>query len=154
MVRCTVNGEKIERTVPCTMTLAEFLREELALTGTKVGCNMGRCGSCTVLFDGSPVNSCLVLMPQMDGHDVVTIEGLSKKGTLTPLQEAFISEGAIQCGYCTPGMIIAAEYLLSHNPDPTEHEIREAIAGNLCRCTGYTKIIAAIKKAAQETTRK
>ncbi len=145
-----INGEKITRTVPATMLLSEFLREILHLTGTKVSCNKGECGACTVLLDGKPVNSCLIFMPQVAGHKITTIEGISASGEPTAVQRAFVEEGAIQCGYCTPGMVLAAEYLLQHNPAPIEEEIREAIAGNLCRCTGYTKIIKAIQKAAKE----
>lgn len=149
-ISCKVNGEQIRRTVPATMLLSEFLRQELGLTGTKIGCNKGSCGACTVLLDGKPVNSCLIFMPQVDGHTIVTIEGLGKNGKLTDLQKAFIEEGAVQCGFCTPGMIITGEYLLRKNPLPTEEEIREGIAGNLCRCTGYTKIIHAIQKSARQ----
>ena len=149
-ISCTVNGETIKRTISPTMTLAGFLREVLGLTGTKIGCNLGRCGSCTVLLDGKPVNSCIVLAPQAHGHAIVTIEGLAKNGILNDLQQTFIDEGAVQCGYCTPGMIISAEYLLRTVPLPTEEEIKNAIAGNLCRCTGYVKIIHAIQKASEK----
>ncbi|MCD6385905.1 (2Fe-2S)-binding protein [Candidatus Sumerlaeota bacterium] len=148
-VDCEVNGERIIRTLPATMLLSEFLRQELGLTGTKLGCNKGSCGACTVLLDGKPVNSCLIFMPQVHKHTVVTIEGLGKEGELTDLQKAFIEEGAVQCGFCTPGMVIVSEFLLRKNPCPTEEEIRDGIAGNLCRCTGYTKIIRAIQKAAK-----
>lgn len=134
--------------VPATRTLLEFLREDLGLTGTKEGCGKGECGACTVLLDGKPVNSCLVLAYQADGREVLTIEGLERDGRLHPIQEAFVTEGAVQCGFCTPGMIMSARALLGVNPSPTRDEIRRAISGNLCRCTGYAKIIKAIEAAA------
>ncbi len=148
-VRITVNGEEHVRTVPTCMTLLRLLREELDLTGTKEGCSKGECGACTVILDGVPVNSCLVLAYQCSGRSVVTIEGLARDGLLHPVQEAFVRHGAVQCGFCTPGMIMSAVALLDANPSPTQREIREAISGNLCRCTGYKAIIEAIDDAAQ-----
>ncbi len=144
-VRFTVNGELCEIEVPGNRTLLDVIRGELGLTGTKEGCGSGECGACTVLLDGEPVNACLVLALQAEGKEITTIEGLSKGGPLHPIQEAFISHGAIQCGFCTPGMILSAKALLDRNPEPEEMEIREALTGNLCRCTGYQKIVEAIK---------
>lgn len=147
-VNMWVNGRTVRAEVPATRTLLEFLREDLGLTGTKEGCGKGECGACTVLIDGKPVNSCLMLAYQADGKRVVTIEGLERDGSLHPIQEAFVTEGAVQCGFCTPGMIMSAKALLDANPSPTRDEIRQAISGNLCRCTGYAKIIRAIEAAA------
>ena len=129
------------------MTLAEFLREELGLTGTKIGCNEGECGACTVILAGDAVNSCLVLAVEADGRDICTIEGLSGND-LHPLQQAFLDSGAVQCGFCTPGMILTAKALLDHNPHPNEEEVRKGIEGNICRCTGYNRIISAVMLAA------
>ncbi|MGE5572716.1 MAG: (2Fe-2S)-binding protein [Bacteroidota bacterium] len=143
-----VNGRAVRAEVPATRTLLEFIREDLGLTGTKEGCGKGECGACTVLLDGRPVNSCLVLAYQADGREVLTVEGLEQDGSLHPIQEAFVAEGAVQCGFCTPGMIMSARALLDVNPSPTRDEIRRAISGNLCRCTGYAKIIKAIEAAA------
>ena len=140
-----VNGEVYELEVPANWTLLDVIRGECGLTGTKQGCGNGECGACTVLLDGEPVNSCLVLALHANGKDVTTIEGMSKGGKMHPIQEAFIAHGAIQCGFCTPGMVLSAKALLDKNPRPEEREIREAIAGNLCRCTGYQKIVEAIK---------
>jgi len=126
------------------MTLAEFLREELGLTGTKIGCNEGECGACTVILSGKAINSCLVLAMEADGAEVLTIEGLSQGENLHPLQQAFLEAGAVQCGFCTPGMILTAKALLEENPNPTESEVRKGIEGNICRCTGYNRIIDAI----------
>jgi aerobic carbon-monoxide dehydrogenase small subunit len=125
------------------------LREDLELTGTKHGCGLGDCGACTVILNGKPVNSCLVLAIQANGGDVITVEGLAENGKLHPIQQAFVDKGAIQCGFCSPGMILSAKALLESNPRPTEHEIRTAISGNLCRCTGYQKIVEAIQEAAK-----
>ena len=130
------------------MTLLDFLREELGMKGTKKGCDSGQCGACTVIMDGKPINACLVLATQADGKEILTIEGLSSGKRLHPLQEAFAEEGAVQCGFCTPGMILSAKALLDDKKDPSEEEIREALSGNLCRCTGYVKIIKAVQKAA------
>jgi carbon-monoxide dehydrogenase small subunit len=144
-----VNGEPYQVTVEPRMTLLDVLREKLGLTGAKRACDLGNCGSCTVLIDGKPVLSCLTLAVDAQGKDILTVEGLAKDGQLHPLQQAFIDCGAIQCGFCTPGMLLTAKALLDENPHPTEAEVKEAISGNLCRCTGYTKIIEAILKVAQ-----
>jgi carbon-monoxide dehydrogenase small subunit len=145
----TVNGKKVLMSVPARMTLLHLLRERLGLTGTKEGCGVGDCGACTVLLDGEPVNSCLVLAGSLRDKKVVTIEGLTENGP-DPLQKAFLEEGAIQCGFCTPGMILSARALLDKNPSPSEEEIRRALSGNLCRCTGYQKIISAVARVAQD----
>ncbi len=129
------------------MTLLDFLREDLGLKGTKRGCDSGQCGACTIIMDGKTMNACLVLAIQADGKEILTIEGLSSGGRIHPLQEAFVEEGAVQCGFCVPGMILSAKALLDENNDPSEEEIREALSGNLCRCTGYVKIIKAVQKA-------
>ncbi len=143
-----VNGEIKEVFVEARQTLLDMLRDDLFLTGTKEGCGDGNCGSCTVLLNGLPVNSCLVFAVETDGQEVVTIEGLSRTGSLHPLQEAFIAEGAVQCGFCTPGLILTAKAFLDQNPRPDEGQVRLAIAGNLCRCTGYDKIVRAILRVA------
>jgi carbon-monoxide dehydrogenase small subunit len=143
-VRMKVNGEEVTGWVEPRRTLLDFLRDDLNLTGTKKGCDLGNCGACTVLMNGKPINSCLVLAVEVEGQEILTIEGLSEGITLHPIQEAFIEHGAVQCGYCTPGMILSAKTLLEENPHPTEQEVRIAIAGNLCRCTGYKKIVQAI----------
>jgi len=143
-----VNGEEREAVVEARRTLLDFLRYDLQLTGTEEGCGDGNCGSCTVLLNNEPVNSCLVFAVEADGQEILTIEGLASGSTLHPLQEAFISEGAIQCGFCTPGLIMTAKAFLESNPDPSETDVRFAIAGNLCRCTGYDKIVRAILKVA------
>jgi carbon-monoxide dehydrogenase small subunit len=145
----TLNGRPQELDVRPNMTLLDLLREEIGLTGTKRGCEVGECGACTVLLDGRAVNSCLILAPQVAGREVVTVEGLAPLGTLRPLQEAFLDHGAVQCGFCTPGMLMSAQDLLDHTAQPSEKEIREAIAGNLCRCTGYQQIVEAIEDAAR-----
>ena len=142
-----VNGETFNLEVEDRRTLAEVIREDLQLLGTHMICEKGECGACTVLLDDEPVNACLMLAAQVNGHSIVTIEGLAPDNEVTALQQAFVEEGAIQCGYCTPGMILAAEALLRRKPEPSEEEIREGISGNLCRCTGYTKIIQAVQKA-------
>lgn len=135
--------------VPSNMTLLTMLREKLSLTGTKNGCTAGECGACTVLMNGEPVNSCMVLAAECDGAEIVTVEGLAKDGKLSKVQEAIIKTGGVQCGFCTPGMLISATALLDRNPNPTEHEIRQALVGNLCRCTGYMRIVEAVKEAAK-----
>ncbi len=132
------------------MTLVEFLRDELHLTGTKEGCDEGECGACTILFDGRPLNSCLVLAVEANGHAITTIEGLARDGRLHPIQEAFVEAGAIQCGYCTPGMVLSAKAVLDEFPNPTEEQIRTGIEGNICRCTGYNRIVEAILLAAEK----
>jgi carbon-monoxide dehydrogenase small subunit len=151
VVAVTINGERQELELEPYRSLLDVLRNEVGLTGTKKGCDVGDCGACTVLLDGKPVNSCLVLGVEVAGCDVVTIEGLqSGPERLHPLQEAFMQHGAAQCGFCTPGFIMMAKALLDENPAPTEDEIRFGIAGNICRCTGYTKIVTAIQAAAKE----
>lgn len=146
-VAITVNGFVYERQIPCNTTLLHFLREELGLTGTKEGCGEGCCGACSVLLDGKLINSCCFLAVEANGANVETIESLATPGELHPLQRAFVDVGAVQCGFCTPGMIMASLALLRDNPDPTEEEIKKAISGNLCRCTGYIRIIEAVKTA-------
>ena len=148
-IRLTVNGRAYDISAPPNETLLDFLRDRLGLAGTKNGCDTGNCGACTVLVDGKAVNSCLVLAVEMDGARITTIEGIGSPDRLHPLQQAFIDHGVIQCGYCAPGMIIAAKALLDENAEPTEEEIRSAIAGNLCRCTGYLAIMKAIASAAE-----
>jgi carbon-monoxide dehydrogenase small subunit len=148
-----VNGSKEYLDVPSNMTLLQLLREKLALTGTKNGCEAGECGACTVLMNGEPVNSCMVLAVEADGAEVVTVEGLADGEQLTPLQQAFVDHNAVQCGFCTPGMLISAHALLERckrsSAHPTEEEIKEALVGNLCRCTGYLRIIQAVQAAAE-----
>jgi aerobic carbon-monoxide dehydrogenase small subunit len=143
-----VNGERYEREVEARRLLVHFLRDDLDLTGTHVGCDTGNCGACSVIVDGQLVKSCMLLAVQADGGSVETVEGLAPDGELTPLQQAFSDQHGLQCGYCTPGMLMSAKYLLDHNPEPTEAEIRKAIQGNICRCTGYVNIVEAIKAAA------
>ncbi len=143
-----VNGRTFHSVVDARITLAEFLRENLGLTGTKQGCGEGECGACTVLLDGLPVASCCMLALEAQGHEVTTIEGLAKPNRLHPVQKAFVDHGAVQCGFCTPGMVLSAKALLDQNPNPTEQEIRSALSGNLCRCTGYQKIVEAVSAAA------
>jgi carbon-monoxide dehydrogenase small subunit len=134
------------------MTLLQLLREKLALTGTKNGCSAGECGACTILMNGEPVNSCMVLAVEADRAEIVTVEGLADDGQLTPIQEAFVKHNAVQCGFCTPGMLISAHALLKRNPHPTEEEIRLAMVGNLCRCTGYLRIIKAVQTASKRVS--
>jgi len=151
-ISAAINGERVTRHVPDDQLLCDFLREGLGLLGTRVGCNEGVCGSCTVLVDGQQVRACLMLAAQVDGCDVLTVEGLAtgpRRRELHPLQRAFIEYGAVQCGFCTSGLLIASKALLDANPHPTEAEIREALAGNLCRCTGYGKVVEAVAAAAR-----
>ncbi len=144
----TLNGETRTASVPPETTLLELLRNHFNLTGTKLGCDVGDCGACTVIVDGKPVNACLMLAAQADGRSVLTIEGLAAGGRLHPIQKAFEDYGSLQCGFCGPGIILSAKALLDENPAPTTEEIRDALGGNLCRCTGYTKMITAIQVAA------
>ena len=148
-VSLRVNRRPVECDVDPSLRLLDLLRDRLHLTGTKEGCGEGECGACTVLLDGRPVNSCLVLAAQADGKDVVTVEGLSVEGRLHPVQQAFVETGAVQCGFCTPGFVVSAAALLQANPSPSDEEIRTALEGNLCRCTGYTKIVEAVRRAAE-----
>ena len=148
-IQLSVNGQQVQVFVGGSETLLDCLRNQLGLTGTKKGCDQGDCGACTVLVDGTPVNSCITLALEADGKDITTIEGLAQEGGLHPLQEAFISHNAVQCGFCTPGMILTAAALLKENPHPSEREIRHYLQGNLCRCTGYSKIVQAVQAAAQ-----
>ena len=150
LIELKVNGESHDVAVKPNRTLLEVLREELGLTGTKEGCDAGDCGTCTVLLDGKPVPSCLVLAVDAQGKDILTIEGLANGPELHPIQKAFVDHGATQCGFCSPGMILTGKALLDRNPNPSEAEVRKAISGNLCRCTGYVKIIEAIMIAAAQ----
>ncbi len=152
LIKITVNRQQYELTVEPNLTLLDLLRKRLGLTGTKKGCDEGDCGACTILLDGKPVSSCLILAVQADGKDILTIEGVEMEGDgdLHPLQKAFVENGAIQCGFCTPGMILSAKELLERNAHPTEKEIKTAISGNLCRCTGYQKIVEAIEAVCTE----
>jgi carbon-monoxide dehydrogenase small subunit len=149
IIQLMVNGEEYEVAVAPNRTLLEVLRDDLYLTGTKEGCGEGACGTCTVLLDGKPVRSCLTLAIEVQGREVTTVEGLAPIGELHPVQKAFVEYGAIQCGFCAPGMIVTAKALLDENPNPTEQEARQAISGNVCRCTGYAKIVEAMLKAAE-----
>lgn len=151
LITLTVNGNKYEIAIEPRQSLLQVLREELHLTGTKEGCSEGECGACTVFLDGQTVDSCLIFALEANGREVVTIEGLATGDTLHPLQKAFAEYGGVQCGFCTPGMILAAKALLDSNPHPTEVDIRQGISGNLCRCTGYVKIVEAIKAVANST---
>ncbi len=144
LVRMTVNSTLYEFALDARWTLAELLREQLGLTGTKVGCDRGECGSCTVLLDGKPVLACMTLAADAVGHEVLTVEGLANGGELNPLQASFWETGAVQCGFCTPGMLMSATALLAANPKPSEADVRHALSGNLCRCTGYKKIVQAV----------
>ena len=148
LLTLSVNGEARDVIVPVHKSLLEVLREDLNLTGTKHGCELGECGTCTVLVDGLPVLSCLALPVELQGREIKTVEGMAENGHLHPLQQAFAELGAAQCGYCTPGILLTAEALLGDNPAPSRQEVREALAGNLCRCTGYTKILDAVELAA------
>jgi carbon-monoxide dehydrogenase small subunit len=149
-IRVTVNGSACEAEVESRLLLVHFLREMLRLTGTHIGCDTTHCGACTVLLDGRPVKSCTVLAVQADGREVMTVEGLEKDGKLDPIQEGFFQEHGLQCGYCTPGMMMTGYALLKENARPTEGEIRQAISGNLCRCTGYVNIVKAVQHAAEQ----
>ena len=148
-VEFTVNGDLERVDVPAQMTLLEMLREKLVLTGTKNGCAAGECGACTVLMNGEPVNSCLVLAVECGGSEIVTVEGLAQDGQLDPIQRAIVEAGGVQCGFCTPGILITSRALLDRNPQPSESEIQEALVGNLCRCTGYKRIIDGVLEAAE-----
>jgi len=151
-VSFTLNGELVSVEIETHLTLLQLLRDKLELTGTKEGCGMGECGACTVILNGKTVNSCIFPAVEVDGKNVITIEGLADtQGTLHPIQKAFIEYGAVQCGFCTPGMVLSAKALLDENPKPTEEEIRSGVAGNLCRCTGYLQIIQAIKTASGQS---
>ena len=147
-INVRINHELEQVVVPANMTLMQMLRESLALTGTKNGCSAGECGACTVLLNSEPVNSCMVLAVECDGAEIITVEGLASDKQLDPIQEAMIEAGGVQCGFCTPGILISSRAFLDRNPDPSDEEIREALVGNLCRCTGYARIIEAVKKAA------
>jgi carbon-monoxide dehydrogenase small subunit len=148
-ISLTINSEWEQVDVPSNMTLLQMLREKLAFTGTKNGCMSGECGACTVLMNGEPVNSCMVLAVECEGANIVTVEGLAHDHSLDPIQETILDHNGVQCGFCTPGVLISARALLNRNPDPSEAEIREALVGNLCRCTGYIRIIDAVRDAAQ-----
>ena len=148
-VEITINGTRYERTVEPRMLLSDFIRQDIGLTGTHVGCEHGVCGACTVLLDGQPVRSCLMFAVQADGHEVLTVEGLGTPEHLNPLQAAFQEAHGVQCGFCTPGILMTLEPFLKSNPNPSEEEIREAISGNICRCTGYQHIVDAVKLAAE-----
>ncbi|MFZ7102783.1 MAG: (2Fe-2S)-binding protein [Peptococcaceae bacterium] len=149
-INFTLNGKEFAIDVEPQLLLVDLLREKLDLTGTKIGCGEGDCGACTVLMDGKPVNSCLVLAAKVNGHKITTVEGLGTPAALHPLQKSFIEEGAVQCGFCTPGMLMSAKSLLDTNKNPSSEEIKECISGNLCRCTGYSKIVKAIEKASRD----
>ena len=148
-IQISLNGEWEIVEVPSQMTLLQMLRDKLARTGTKNGCMAGECGACTVLLDGEPVNSCMVLAVECDGANIITIEGLAHDNRLDPLQQAIIDAGGVQCGFCTPGVLLSARALLDRSPHPGDDEIREALVGNLCRCTGYLRIVDAVKEAAE-----
>jgi carbon-monoxide dehydrogenase small subunit len=153
VINLIVNDDKYKREVPVNKTLLEFLREDLGLTGVKEGCNEGECGACTVIMDKKPINSCLVLAVEADGSSILTVEGLARNGELHPLQQAFIDEGAVQCGFCTPGMLLTAKAILDEFAEPTEADIRKLMEGNLCRCTGYTRIVKTVKKVSDARKR-
>ena len=148
-INVTINGRLYEEDVEPRQLLVHFLRENIGLTGAHVGCVVGECGACSILLDGKVVKSCLQLAVQADGREIITIEGLAKDGELNPMQEAFVKNYAFQCGYCTPGMVMTSHALLQNNPSPSDEEIRKALAGNLCMCTGYVQIVDAVKEAAK-----
>ena len=150
-IQFTVNEKKYKISVSADTSLLDVLREELGLTGTKRGCEIGECGACTVIMDGKTVNSCLIFAVQVDGAEITTIEGIADGDKLHPVQESFLKHDAVQCGFCTPGMVLSAVNLLNHNPEPDENEIKQAIAGNICRCTGYQQIVTAIKDVKKQT---
>lgn len=154
LVSFTVNNEYQQLEVDPSRTLLDVLRKDLGLTGTKYGCGEGNCGACSVLVDGKPVNSCLVLIAKVEGKEITTIEGLASNNELHPIQQAFLNHGAVQCGFCSPGMILSAKSILDKNPNPTEAEIKKGISGNLCRCTGYQKIVEAIQSMADTSATK
>jgi aerobic-type carbon monoxide dehydrogenase small subunit (CoxS/CutS family) len=151
VVALEINGEQVELEVPARRLLVHFIRDDLGLTGTHIGCDTGNCGACTVHLDGEPVKSCMALAVQADGRKITTVEGLAADGELTPLQQAFNEHHALQCGYCTPGMLMSASALLARNPHPTEDEVRYALQGNICRCTGYVNIVEAVVAAGGTT---
>ena len=150
IIRLTVNGETHDLVVAPTRTLLDVIRDDLGLTGTKRGCDLGACGACAVLLDGRPVNACLILAAEAADQEIVTIEAIATGGKLHPVQEAFIQHGAVQCGFCTPGLVLTVKALLDERPNASESEIREAISGNICRCTGYVKVLDAVRAAARE----
>jgi aerobic carbon-monoxide dehydrogenase small subunit len=149
-INVKINGGLEQVEVPSNMTLLSMLREKLAMTGTKNGCAAGECGACTILLNGEPVNSCMVLAVEADGAELVTVEGLAHEGELEVIQKTIIDKGGVQCGFCTPGVLISAKALLTRNPNPSEADIREALVGNLCRCTGYVRIVEAVQAAAEQ----
>ena len=149
-VRMTVNGNQVEREIPADRLLVDFIREDLGLMGTKKGCEEGECGACTLIMNGKSVTSCLIPAFKADGAEILTVEGLAEDAQLHPLQQAFLEEGAVQCGYCTAGMLLSAKALLDENPSPTVQEVKKGLSGNLCRCTGYTKIIRAVQMASEK----
>ncbi len=152
-IRITVNGKVYELSVRPSATLLEVIREDLGLTGTKEGCGVGECGACTVIINGKTVNACLVLAPEADGKEITTIEGLAQNEKLDPIQQAFYEIGGLQCGFCTPGMIMSTKALLAETPQPTDQEIRKGLEGNFCRCTGYTKIFESVREASRKSRR-
>ncbi len=150
LIKTTVNGREYDLEIRPNMVLLDLLRDELGLTGTKRGCEVGECGACTVLLNGQAVNACLVLAPQVHGQEILTVEGLADDEKLHPLQESFLDHDAVHCGFCTPGMLMSAKELIDHSPNPSEQEVRTAISGNLCRCSGYQQIVDAIKEVESE----
>lgn len=153
LLSLTVNGDSVELAVTPNSTLLEVLRNDLGLTGVKEGCSEGTCGACTVLMDGRPIRSCITLAVEAEGAEILTIEGVAASGELHPVQEAFVDHGAVQCGFCTPGMVLASKALLDKDPSPSDDTIRNALAGNFCRCTGYTKILQAVRAAADNISK-